>query len=188
VAATLEAAPASATVTIGNSTPIRDCDRFAATADPSLTVIGNRGASGIDGTISTALGAGHAAGEPAVCVLGDLAAHHDSNALLAVDRCDVDATIVVINNDGGGIFHQLPIADFEPFERRFRTPHGLSFGSIADQYDLGYESVAPAAFRSTYREAVRRSRPTIVEVATDSRRHHEQRATLQEAVRSTLGS
>ncbi len=134
IADVLECAPDPATIFVSNSMPIRDADRFGQPRAADLTVLANRGASGIDGIESTALGAGSAtaADEPLVLVTGDLAFYHDANGLLAVDRCDVDATIVLLDNDGGGIFHKLPIAQFEPpFTDQFKTPHGIDFESLS---------------------------------------------------------
>jgi len=101
--------PESATLFVSNSMPVRDLDRFGEPRAERVTVLGNRGVSGIDGVTSTALGAGSATDDPLVLVLGDLAFYHDMNGLLALERCGVDATIVLLDNDGGGIFHKLPI-------------------------------------------------------------------------------
>jgi 2-succinyl-5-enolpyruvyl-6-hydroxy-3-cyclohexene-1-carboxylate synthase len=142
VATALEAAPDPATVYVSNSMPVRDLDRFGRPTTAERHVLGNRGASGIDGVTSSALGAASAAAEPTVLVTGDLAYYHDMNGLLAGERCDVDATIVVVNNDGGGIFHALPIEDFDPpFTEQFKTPHGLDFAPTGDLYDLDFQRV-----------------------------------------------
>ena len=120
-----------ATLVVSNSMPVRDLDRFGAAGTKSITALGNRGASGIDGIVSTALGAAHGTTDNVTLVIGDLAFYHDLNGLLAVGRAEVDATVVVINNDGGGIFHKLPIESFEPpFTRQFKTPHGLDLSFI----------------------------------------------------------
>lgn len=138
--------PGDAVVFAGNSMPIRDLGRFGRPRPGGPQAVANRGASGIDGTISTALGAGEVAGGGVVALVGDLAAYHDANGLLAVDRFGLDARIVVVNNDGGGIFHQLPVeAHDPPFESLFRTPHGLTFASIAEQYGLSYTAVTDRA-------------------------------------------
>ena len=97
--------PDPATVFVSNSMPVRDLDRFGRPREAALRVLANRGASGIDGITSTALGAGSATDEELVLVTGDLAYYHDMNGLLSIARCGVDATIVLVNNDGGGIFH-----------------------------------------------------------------------------------
>lgn len=109
-----DALPDPATLFVSNSMPVRDLDRFVGPTTTSVTALGNRGVSGIDGIVSSALGAGSATTDDLTLVVGDLALYHDTNGLLALDRCDVDATVVLINNDGGGIFHELPIESFEP--------------------------------------------------------------------------
>jgi 2-succinyl-5-enolpyruvyl-6-hydroxy-3-cyclohexene-1-carboxylate synthase len=98
-------------------------------------VLGNRGASGIDGLISSALGTAAAETGPVVLVLGDLAFYHDMNGLLAAGRHRVSATIVLLDNDGGGIFSFLPQAAYpEHFEALFGTPTGLDFRLAAELY------------------------------------------------------
>ena len=134
-----EAVPDPATVFVSNSMPVRDLDRFVPPSTTNLTALGNRGVSGIDGIVSSALGAGSATTDDLTLVVGDLALYHDSNGLLAVDRCAVDVTIVLINNDGGGIFHKLPVESFDPpFTDSFKTPHGLAFEPLSTLYGLEY--------------------------------------------------
>jgi 2-succinyl-5-enolpyruvyl-6-hydroxy-3-cyclohexene-1-carboxylate synthase len=180
-------APDPATVFVSNSMPIRDFDRFAQPREANLTVLGNRGASGIDGITSTALGAGSGTDDPLVAVLGDLAYYHDMNGLLAVSRCDVDATIVCINNDGGGIFRLLPIEDHDTFEEWFRTPHGLDFEGSADIYDIDFARTQDReGFRDLYAESVGSDGTQVIEVVTDSERSHADREALQERVLAEL--
>ncbi|WP_254523589.1 2-succinyl-5-enolpyruvyl-6-hydroxy-3-cyclohexene-1-carboxylic-acid synthase [Natrinema caseinilyticum] len=182
-------APDRATVFVSNSMPIRDADRFGRPRDGALTVLGNRGASGIDGITSTALGAGSATDEPLVLVTGDLAFYHDSNGLLAVDRCGVDATIVLLNNDGGGIFHKLPIETVDPpFTDQFKTPHGLEFDDLAAFYDLEFETVAPAAFESAYRRSLDRPGTQVLAVEFDAESSHRRRERLEERLENAIGA
>ena len=134
-----DAAPDPATVFVSNSMPVRDLDRFVPPSTTNLTALGNRGVSGIDGIVSSALGSGSATTDDLTLVVGDLALYHDANGLLAVDRCAVDVTIVLINNNGGGIFHKLPVESFEPpFTGSFKTPHGLAFEPLSALYGLEY--------------------------------------------------
>jgi 2-succinyl-5-enolpyruvyl-6-hydroxy-3-cyclohexene-1-carboxylate synthase len=188
LATALEDAPDPATVFVSNSMPVRDADRFGRPHAGDLTVLGNRGASGIDGITSTALGAGSATDDPLVLVVGDLAYYHDMNGLLSVARCGVDATIVLVNNDGGGIFHLLPIEDFDPpFTGRFKTPHGLDFEPSADLYGLAFARADdPETFRSAYREAVGSDGTHVLEVRLDSERSHRYREAVHERVREEL--
>lgn len=171
--------PPGATLFIGNSMPVRDLESFAAPRDEPLRVLGNRGTSGIDGTVSTAFGTAAASGGPVVALLGDLALYHDMNGLLAARRFGVDLCVIVLHNDGGGIFHLLPIRTFEPpFTSHFATPHGLDFRHAARLYDLPYERVAGrAGLRAAVGEAVRQGGSRIVEVPSDpveNRRRHEE--------------
>jgi 2-succinyl-5-enolpyruvyl-6-hydroxy-3-cyclohexene-1-carboxylate synthase len=177
-----DGAPDPSTVFVSNSMPVRDADRFGRPRSADVTVLGNRGASGIDGIVSTALGAGSATTDPLVLVTGDLAFYHDMNGLLALERCGVDATIVLIDNDGGGIFHKLPIEDFDPpFTGQFKTPHGLDFEATGDLYDLEFRRVDLDAFGSAYREAVGREGTAVLAIRTDAERSHRDRERLLEA-------
>ncbi|MFC6836037.1 2-succinyl-5-enolpyruvyl-6-hydroxy-3-cyclohexene-1-carboxylic-acid synthase [Halomarina ordinaria] len=182
-------APDPATLFVSNSMPVRDLDRFGRPRSAALTALGNRGASGIDGITSSALGAGSATDDPLVLVTGDVAYYHDTNGLLAVARCGVDATIVVVNNDGGGIFHRLPIEDHDPpFTEFFRTPHGLDFEPTADLYGLEFVRTATReGFREAYRDSLRREGTQVVEVRLDGEASHRHREAFEQRVAAALG-
>ncbi len=159
---------------VSASMPIRDLDTFAALDGPRVQVFANRGASGIDGTVATAAGVARASGRGATLLIGDLALLHDLNSLALLRALPERLVIVVVNNDGGRIFGQLPIAAFgaeqhtDPFEKLFGTPHGMTFASAAQQFGLTY--AAPdslSTFAEIYREATRRDTSTLVEVRTD---------------------
>ena len=123
---------------VSNSMPVRDLDAFGSAPGKRLDCWGNRGASGIDGIVSTALGASAAAG-PLVAVLGDLAFLHDGSGLLACREPDARVVFVVVDNDGGGIFHFLPVRGVgEEFERCFGTPHGLDLSHLAALHRLPF--------------------------------------------------
>jgi 2-succinyl-5-enolpyruvyl-6-hydroxy-3-cyclohexene-1-carboxylate synthase len=186
-AAVLEHAPDPSTVFVSNSMPVRDVDRFGLPRSGAVTVLGNRGASGIDGITSTALGAGAATDGPLTLLTGDLAYYHDGNGLLAVERCDVDVTVVLVNNDGGGIFHMLPIEEFEPpFTEGFVTPHGLDFEPTAEQYGLSHDRVDPSSFPETYRETVRAPGSAVLEVVFDAGDSHRTRERVHERLLDRL--
>jgi 2-succinyl-5-enolpyruvyl-6-hydroxy-3-cyclohexene-1-carboxylate synthase len=123
-----------------SSMPVRDLDTFLpglGDADGALMVLGNRGASGIDGIVSTAAGASSATRSRVVAIVGDLALLHDSNGLSLLREEGVRVLLVVVNNDGGGIFHLLPIREHEPaFTPLFATPHGRDFSHLAAFHSL----------------------------------------------------
>lgn len=126
----------------GSSMPVRDLDA-AMEARCGIRIIGNRGVSGIDGTVSTAAGAALAhqrdGGGCGYALLGDLALLHDQNGLvIGPEEPRPDLAIVVVNNDGGGIFSGLEQAGHPDFERVFGTPHGVSMERVAAMADLPY--------------------------------------------------
>ena len=139
IRAALKSLPAGSTIFAGNSMPVRDLDTFAASSPKHMRLLGNRGVNGIDGVVSSALGVAAVSGGPLLLLIGDLSLYHDLNGLFAAKRHDVNATILMLNNDGGGIFSFLPQAESViEFEELFGTPHGLSFAPAAELYGLGY--------------------------------------------------
>lgn len=153
---------------VSNSLPVRHLDQFVPPRKKKVRVFANRGASGIDGVLSTGLGLAAYFGH-ATMVLGDLAFYHDMNGLLAVRRHGLQATILVINNDGGGIFHRLPIAAFEPpFRELFLTPHGLRFGPVAELYGLEYHFVENQLALPQVLRRLDWEKPTLIEVKSDA--------------------
>jgi 2-succinyl-5-enolpyruvyl-6-hydroxy-3-cyclohexene-1-carboxylate synthase len=147
VRALAAALPGEAQVVVGSSMPIRDVDTFWPAAAPGHRFLANRGASGIDGLVSTGLGAAAAAPDvPTVLLLGDLSLYHDMNGLWAARRHGLRATIVVLDNDGGGIFSFLPQAAHpDVFEELFGTPLGLRLEDVARLYGLAYHEAGDAA-------------------------------------------
>ncbi len=130
--------PKGTPVFVANSMPVRDLEYFCPANRRGLAVHCNRGANGIDGTLSTALGVAHR-NRPAVLLTGDLALLHDTNGFLSVPRFKGSLTIVLVNNDGGGIFGHLPVAQFEPpFEEFFATPQQTDFRQLAAAYGCSH--------------------------------------------------
>lgn len=160
--------PAGATLFAGNSMPVRDCDTFLSSSEKPLRVLGNRGVNGIDGIVSTALGLA-TTGEPVVLVLGDISFYHDLNGLLAARLHGLKLTIVVVNNDGGGIFSFLPQAAYpEHFETLFGTPHGLDFQPVVEMYGGQFRRVQNwAGFRAALTDGLDADGLTVIEVPTD---------------------
>jgi len=176
----VEQMPPESLLFVSNSLPVRHLEQFAQPRQAALRVLANRGASGIDGVTSSALGAAAATDRPLVLVTGDLAFYHDLNGLLALKRAGVKATIVLINNNGGGIFHRLPIANFEPpFTELFVTPHNLDFEAAVRMFGAGFQRVmAPAEFRASLQAALESEQPQVIEVQTDSLRHEQTRRAI----------
>ncbi len=127
--------PDGAALHVGNSMPVRDLDTFVGVSGRAASLFCNRGANGIDGVLSTALGAAAARTGPTALVVGDVSFLHDIGALEAASRHRIHLLVVVINNDGGGIFSFLPQSALgATFESFFGTPHGLEFGPAAAMF------------------------------------------------------
>jgi 2-succinyl-5-enolpyruvyl-6-hydroxy-3-cyclohexene-1-carboxylate synthase len=133
--------PLESNLFVGNSMPIRDLDTFFLNNGKGIKTFANRGANGIDGVVSTALGVSTVS-KNTVLAIGDLSFFHDMNGLLAAKLQKQNITILLINNDGGGIFSFLPQAnEKEHFEMLFGTPHGLDFSHTAKLYGGIYHKV-----------------------------------------------
>jgi 2-succinyl-5-enolpyruvyl-6-hydroxy-3-cyclohexene-1-carboxylate synthase len=165
--------PGNHALLLGNSMPVRNMNTFAGTSGPACRVAANRGASGIDGNVATAAGFAAGARAPVTLLLGDLALLHDLNALHLVAQAEFPVVVVVVNNDGGGIFHFLPIAAHaDVFEPYFGAPHGLGFAAAARQFGLPYfRPDSRAAFLTAYEEAAGLGASAVVEVGTDRQAH-----------------
>jgi 2-succinyl-5-enolpyruvyl-6-hydroxy-3-cyclohexene-1-carboxylate synthase len=182
------ALPAGGLLWAASSMPVRDLDRHMI-ARPDLRVLASRGASGIDGLVSAAIGAaiGHqaAGGGPAVALLGDLALLHDAPGLmLGPLETRPDLCLIVVNNDGGGIFSTLEQAAFpEAFERVFGTPHGADMAALAAAAGLPYSRLEhagdlPAVLAGT---GLR-----LVEVRTDRAQSAKLRTAIAEACAAAI--
>jgi 2-succinyl-5-enolpyruvyl-6-hydroxy-3-cyclohexene-1-carboxylate synthase len=177
-----------ATVFVASSMPVRDVELFWATGELTPRVLSNRGANGIDGTVSSAFGAAAAAGGPVVLLIGDVALAHDLGGLLANRRLGLALTIVLLNNDGGGIFHFLPVAgQSDAFEQHVATPHGLDFAHAAALYGCGYHRAEDVEqLRTGVKRSLRGDVTTIIEVRTDRRENLALHRRLTEAVSRRL--
>lgn len=135
-----EALEANDHLFVGSSMPIRDLEWFWHPTKPSAEIFCNRGANGIDGTVSTALGVARD-GRRTFLLCGDLAFLHDGNALLLAKDFVGSLTIVVINNDGGGIFNHLPVASSKNFEKLWGTPQGVSLGKLCSAFGVSHQVI-----------------------------------------------
>ena len=163
--------PPEAMLYVASSMPIRDVEEFVAAREDGPRVVSNRGANGIDGTVSSAFGARAAARSdgPVVLLIGDVALAHDIGGLLAASRLGLAVTIVLLNNDGGGIFHFLPVGgETDAFEEHVATPHGLDFGRAAALYGCTFVRAKTVdALRSAVDTSITGDATTIIEVRTD---------------------
>lgn len=159
---------------IGNSMPIRDADAFLSPKSKIGPIFGNRGVSGIDGNIGTTIGIAAGCEKPLIAVLGDLTFLHDLNSLAQLRQSKVPVIYIVINNQGGGIFSFLPIANkkecFEPF---FGTPHPYEFKHAANLFKLPYfNPESTADFSRDLQEAKERNQSCLIEITTDRALNH----------------
>jgi len=203
--------PAEATLFVASSMPVRDIETFwPSRADPPR-VLCNRGANGIDGTVSSAFGAAAAAtSRPVVLLVGDVALAHDIGGLLAAGRLGLKLTIVLLDNGGGGIFDFLPLARApmarlpeaaaapapgpheggnDIFTRHIATPTGLEFATAAELYGLGHERVCDVpGFRAALERALAGERSGIIEVRTVRAENLALHRRIREAVAAALSS
>jgi 2-succinyl-5-enolpyruvyl-6-hydroxy-3-cyclohexene-1-carboxylate synthase len=202
LAAVVDLLPDGANLLVASSMPIRDLDAFGFPGPRELRLFGNRGVSGIDGLVSTTIGIAVGSGSEktvgsgeegtsrptTVGVLGDLAFLHDMNGLQLLRSLQPGVVLVVVNNDGGGIFHTLPVREFEPaFTRFFVTPHGLDFEKAAGMYGIPYARADSLEdFKEGVSAALESGFPAVVEVRTDRRRTHEARRKLVHAVSGAM--
>jgi 2-succinyl-5-enolpyruvyl-6-hydroxy-3-cyclohexene-1-carboxylate synthase len=174
-----ELLPAAAILFAGNSMPVRDMDTYLPASPGPIRCFANRGANGIDGVVSTAMGAAASGGGPVVLVVGDLSFLHDLNALTAARLHHLNATIVLTNNDGGGIFSFLPQASAidpgvglpDAYEELFGTPHGTDFGPIVVALGGQHAVVEPAGLRAALAESIGAPGVHVLEVRTDRPRN-----------------
>ncbi len=182
--------PEGTTLVVGNSMPIRDVDAFVRGDRRRLRIVSNRGANGIDGLVSTALGGAAVAEGPVALIVGDLSFWHDLNGLLAATKFELDATVVVLNNDGGGIFSFLPQAkllDASIFEALFGTPTGLDLAAAARLFGASHARPEDwGAFRRQLCRSIGGRGLAVVELVTDRNRNVAQHRAVWTAVAGAL--
>ena len=183
----------------GSSMPVRDMDTYLGSAPRVIRCYSNRGANGIDGVISSALGAAAAETGPVVLVVGDLSFLHDLNALAAAKLHGLSATIVLVNNDGGGIFSFLPQASAvnpgvglpEVFEELFGTPHGVEFGPIVRAFGAEHRVVDAAELSDALKSSIGAAGVQVLEIRTERVRnvslHRQAAAVVDTALNGLAG-
>ena len=187
--------PHGAVLCIGSSSPVRDLDTFMAprrpprvwTARDLLRVVGNRGASGIDGFVSTALGVAVAAAGPTYALMGDLTFVYDAGALLWSKPDEISLVVVVLANGGGELFSLLPQRDLPELRELFVTPHRVDLAALCVAAGVGHERVTRSdKFLPAVQRAARGGGIRVVEVTVDPERGRDRRAEVRAAVARTL--
>jgi 2-succinyl-5-enolpyruvyl-6-hydroxy-3-cyclohexene-1-carboxylate synthase len=183
--------PENSNLMISNSMPIRDFDYFAPVIKKNITVFNNRGASGIDGITSTALGLAAAdEGRPTILLTGDSAFYYDMNALLAAKKYKIPLIIILINNNGGGIFEVLPISKFgKVFDEYFVAPHNLDFSPFVNAYGGTYSLIKSwDNFRTEFNKALKSKDFSVLELQTTASASLKLRQTYWNEVNKSLAN
>ena len=186
--------PDGAVLWAGNSMPVRDLDGWLPSTERAIRVHANRGANGIDGVVSTALGSAVVAGAPAVLVVGDVSFLHDLGALVTARITAASLTVVLIANDGGGIFSFLPQAAAiapevglpDRFEQLFGTPHGIAAGPIVEAVGHRHRVVDQRSLPHALTEVIGQPGLTVLELRTERARNVELHRAVAIAVAEAL--
>lgn len=179
--------PVGTQLVLSSSMPIRDVEWFGGDCS-HLSVHANRGANGIDGVVATAIGVARGTGAPTAVLIGDVAMVHDASTLMSLGSLDVDLSIVVVDNDGGGIFHHLPQATYvEPdvFEKVYGTPHGVDLVAMATAVGLPARTVDA---REDLHRLLGAGGPQVIRVATDRLNDVAAHRGIQERIATAVGA
>ncbi|KAA3613299.1 MAG: 2-succinyl-5-enolpyruvyl-6-hydroxy-3-cyclohexene-1-carboxylic-acid synthase [Calditrichaeota bacterium] len=183
-----EIIPENSGLFLGNSMPIRDMNTVAGLPGKNIKIAANRGASGIDGNLATAVGFAAGLHTPVTVLIGDLATLHDLNSFYLLSQTHEQIITIISNNHGGGIFNFLPVAQttehFEPF---FGTPHSLNFQRAAQMFSLDYKCVTTHdAFVESYQLFVASTKSAIIEVETSRDKNWQLHRKLQKQVAASV--
>jgi len=172
---------------LASSMPIRLMDMYAEPGSQAVPAA-NRGGSGIDGTVASAVGFADGSGRRTVLLIGDLALLHDLNSLSLLNNNSQPVTIVVLNNNGGGIFDFLPVAKCDDiFEQFFVAPHGLTFEKAAAMFDLKYGTAdSLESFGEFFKQALTDDRSWLIEVPINRGESLKIHSAIREQVKKTL--
>ena len=180
-----EAIAAGTNLVVSSSMPVRDLEWFAPPRD-GVRVFSNRGVNGIDGVVSTAVGVALSSKSPTALLIGDIAMLHDSNGLLNLIRRDAQLKIIVIDNEGGGIFSFLPQAqamEGDQFEQLFGTPHSVDFAALAKTHGIAFTWVSTA---QELRRELGNPASSMIGVRTDRGKNVDDHNALYSAVAAAL--
>lgn len=164
----LKMIPNGSDIFVSSSMPVRDIDTFLMATPKDIRIIANRGTNGIDGVVSTAMGFSQGNNRETYLLIGDLAFLHDVNGLIASRYQECNLTIIVMNNDGGGIFSYLPQSTVEAhYEDLFGTPTALKFHDIANMYDMDYLRVDDISELSVRFTTMKKRPMRLIEIFTN---------------------
>jgi len=180
--------PSEHGIFLASSMPIRDIDMYAVNDGESVPVGSNRGASGIDGTIASAIGFAQGTKRPTTLLIGDIAFLHDLNSLAMLQSTKMPLIVVVLNNNGGGIFSFLPIANFNnTFEKFHGTPHNLKFQDAAKMFGLQYAHPRTVAeFTSEYKKALKDKVSSVIEINSNRTDNYELHCRIQKKLAAVI--
>jgi len=181
--------PEGTRLMVSNSLPVRDLDLFAPPGEHDIRVHFNRGASGIDGITSTAAGIAAAGESPTVLVTGDLAFLHDLTGLHLAETAGLNLTVILIQNNGGGIFEMLPIARFgQTYEQYVRTPHHVNLSDLVQGFQGQFtEAGTWQEFDQAVNRGLAHAGLQVIQVRTDARQSAKERERLRTTIFQTIG-
>ncbi|MDA0349060.1 MAG: 2-succinyl-5-enolpyruvyl-6-hydroxy-3-cyclohexene-1-carboxylic-acid synthase [Verrucomicrobia bacterium] len=178
--------PNNTPIFVASSMPVRDVEYFWSANDKQFQVYASRGANGIDGTLSTALGVAYE-NKPSILLTGDLAFLHDSNGLLIRPKFKGHLTVIMINNQGGGIFNHLPISQFEPpFEEFFATPQEVDFKPLVESTGCTYKKLSSITELKDHLDLLPDSGIRVIEIETNRKKDSEFRLELFKTISASL--
>ncbi|MBI5730053.1 MAG: 2-succinyl-5-enolpyruvyl-6-hydroxy-3-cyclohexene-1-carboxylic-acid synthase [Ignavibacteriales bacterium] len=180
----IKSLPKKSNLMISNSLPIRDVDFFASSNNKNINIFSNRGASGIDGINSTALGIAKTSKDPTYLLIGDLAFYHDMNGLHNAIKYKIPLTVILINNHGGGIFESLPISNYKEFLlENFLTPLELDLSKLVKAYGGKFIRIKNwRKFSSAITSSKKNKKITVFEIHTNAKKSKELRDKYWNAV------
>ena len=187
---TIRLAPDSANIMISNSLPVRDVDNYANRSTKRIKTFSNRGASGIDGIISTSSGINACDMNPTFLITGDLAFYHDITGLLSLKKYSIPLIIILLNNEGGGIFEFLPIAKEKiDFQNYFKTPINIDFENIVSAFAGNYSLIKNwKEFSNEIKKAIKRKSFSVLEIKIDSKKTLKTRKDIWNEIKQTADS